>query len=134
MERSNRLLGRFDRYKPVTLGVVLSYLFCLALVWPMISARLYIYTWNHVELGQSYFKTRVTTWRYSWIVLSNWIVRALSLGLKTPWGSIRLYEYQLANLELYLAENETNLKNILQRDPSAIADEVLDIFDFDASL
>ncbi|WPC35380.1 hypothetical protein O4M77_02805 [Acinetobacter sp. YWS30-1] len=48
-----------------TLGVVLNYLFCLALVWPMISARLYIYTWNHVELGQSYFKTRVTTWRYS---------------------------------------------------------------------
>lgn len=38
-----------------TLGVVLSYPFCLALVWPMISARLYIYTWNHVELGQSYF-------------------------------------------------------------------------------
>lgn len=117
-----------------TLGVVLSYLFCLALVWPMISARLYMYTWNHVELGQSYFKTRVTTWRYSWIVLSNWIVRALSLGLMTPWASIRLYEYQLANLELYLAEDETNLKNILQRDPSAIADEVLDIFDFDASL
>jgi Predicted membrane protein len=52
----------------------------------------------------------------------------------TPWASIRLYEYQLANLELYLAEDETNLKNILQRDPSAIADEVLDIFDFDASL
>lgn len=26
-----------------TLGIVLSYLFCLALVWPMISARLYIY-------------------------------------------------------------------------------------------
>ena len=25
-----------------TLGIVLSYLFCLALVWPMISARLYI--------------------------------------------------------------------------------------------
>ncbi|UHT65786.1 hypothetical protein ABEDC_2615 [Acinetobacter lwoffii] len=66
--------------------------------------------------------------------MSNWIVRALSLGLMTPWASIRLYEYQLANLELYLAEDETNLKNILQRDPSAIADEVLDIFDFDASL
>jgi Predicted membrane protein len=73
MDRSNRLLGRFDRYNPVYLRFVLSYLFCLALVWPMISARLYMYTWNHVELGQSYFKTRVTTWRYSWIVLSNWM-------------------------------------------------------------
>ena len=61
-------------------------------------------------------------------------MRALSLGLMTPWASIRLYEYQLANLELYLAEDETNLENILQRDPNAIADEVLDIFDFDASL
>ena len=117
-----------------TLGLILSYLLCLALAWPVISARLYMSTWNHVELGQSYFRTRVTTWRYSWIMLSNWLVCVLSLGLMTPWASIRLYEYQLNNLEFYLAEDETHLKNILQRDPSALADEVLDLFDFDASL
>jgi len=87
-----------------------------------------------VELGQSYFKTRVTTWRYSWIVLSNWIVRVLSLDLMTPWAAIRLYQYQLNHLELYVADDETNLEHILQPDPSALADEILDVFDFDASL
>jgi uncharacterized membrane protein YjgN (DUF898 family) len=117
-----------------SLGLLLSYLLCLALVWPLIVARLYIMTWNHVALGQSYFKTRVTTWRYSWIILSNWVVRVLSLGLMTPWAAIRLYEYQLKHLELYLAEGETDLKHILQPDPNALADEILDIFDFDASL
>ena len=117
-----------------SLGLLLSYLLCLALVWPVISARLYLITWNHVELGQSYFKTRVTTWRYSWIVLSNWIVRVLSLGLMTPWAAIRLYEYQLKHLELYVVDDETDLKHILQPDPSALADEILDVFDFDASL
>jgi uncharacterized membrane protein YjgN (DUF898 family) len=87
-----------------------------------------------VELGQSYFKTRVTTWRYSWIVLSNWMIRVLSLGLMTPWAVIRLYEYQLKHLELYVVDDETDLKHILQPDPSALADEILDVFDFDASL
>ncbi len=63
--------------------ICLVWVYCLAIcfVWRWsgrsISARLYLITWNHVELGQSYFKTRVTTWRYSWIVLSNWIVRVL---------------------------------------------------------
>ncbi|EXA63919.1 hypothetical protein J504_2838 [Acinetobacter baumannii 348935] len=37
-------------------------------------------------------------------------MRALSLRLMTPWASIRLYEYQLANLELY----SQILKNIEQ--------------------
>lgn len=87
-----------------------------------------------MELGQSYFKTRVTTWRYSWIVLSNWVVRVLSLDLMTPWAAIRLYQYQLNHLELYVAEDEANLEHILQPDPSALADEILDVFDFDASL
>lgn len=61
-------------------------------------------------------------------------MRALSLGLMTPWASIRLYEYQLSHLEIYVADDETDLKHILQPDPSALADEILDVFDFDASL
>lgn len=125
----NGIAGDVLKY---TGGIV--YFVLLLLLWPMIMARLFMTTWNNVQLDKSYFKTTVNPWRYAWIVLSNWIGKILSLGLLTPWANIRLYEYQISSLQLYLQQDLADLEQQLQQESSAIPDEIMSFLDFDASL
>jgi uncharacterized membrane protein YjgN (DUF898 family) len=114
--------------------LVAGYMFILFMIWPMIQARLYKMTWNHLKLNQSYFKTRISLWRYSWIKFTNTLLRILSLGILTPWAAIRLYRYQMAHLDLYLAPSDQQLETMLCVEQSAVADELLSFFDLDVSL
>ena len=104
------------------------------LVLPIILARFYILTWNHLHLGDGYFKTRANPWRYAWIVLSNWLVKLFSLGLLSAWAEVRLYHYKLSQLDFYSRDDPRNLSNILQPDQHSIGQELSQLFDFDASL
>ena len=117
-----------------TASLILGYLICLVMIYPLIVSRLFIATWNHVKVGKSYFKTTAKAWHYSWIVLSNLLLKICSLGLLTPWAAIRLYQYQIQSLQLFVAAQDSNLEIVLQKEPAAMADELLDLFDFDASL
>jgi uncharacterized membrane protein YjgN (DUF898 family) len=116
----------------VMLGV--AYVVGLFLIWPLMSARLFIATWNNVSVSRSYFMTSANQWFYAWIMLSNWIMKILSLGLLTPWAAIRLYRYQLDSLSLYLRNDIDAIESLQQDDPNAIAEEITDFFDFDVSL
>lgn len=110
------------------------YITALVFIWPLMMARLFITTWNNTEVGQSQFQTSCNQWHYAWIVVSNWIVTILSIGLMTPWAAIRLYKYQTASLFLELKNDPDTMFSQLQQDPSAIAEEISDIFDLDISL
>lgn len=106
----------------------------LILLWPLMRARLFIITWNNIRVGDHYFKTEANQWIYAWILLSNFVLKVFSLGLMSPWAAIRLYQYQLGSMTLYLSQDADDLRNALQKDPNAFADEVSSFFDFDASL
>ena len=77
------------------------YLLGLFFVWPLMSARIFITTWNNTSISRSVFKTDCGQWHYAWIMVTNWIVKVLSLGLMTPWAAIRLYRYQLESINLH---------------------------------
>lgn len=117
-----------------TASLILGYVSSLLIIYPWVVSRLFITTWNHVKVGQSYFKTTAKAWRYSWIVFSNLLLKICSLGLLTPWAAIRLYAYQIQSLQLFVAEEDSHLEIVLQKEPAAMADELLDLFDFDASI
>ena len=110
------------------------YLGGLLFIGPLIQARLFITTWNNTTLSSSEFKTECNQWRYAWIVASNWILRILSIGLLSAWAAIRLYRYQIENMTLHLQDDPNLMMNIAQKDHSAIAEELSDIFDLDISL
>lgn len=110
------------------------YILGLLFILPWMQARLYIATWNGVSVGNSQFKTECTQARYTWIVASNWVARILTLGLLTPWAAIRLARYQMDSMLLILNDDPDQLVNMSQTDPSALAEEISDIFDFDISL
>jgi uncharacterized membrane protein YjgN (DUF898 family) len=112
------------------LCILVGFLFAI----PYMLAKIYITTWNHLELGRNHFKTRAKPWRYAWIVLSNWMMRLLTLGLLSAWAEVRLYQYKVSMLDLYLLDDPDQLHNILQVDPNSMAQELSAMFDFDASL
>ena len=113
---------------------VAVYLLGLFLIWPLMSARIFITTWNNTSISRSEFQTDCGQWHYTWIVVTNWIVKVLSLGLMTPWAAIRLYRYQVESLSLHLKNDPDLMINKLQAEHSALAEEISDIFDIDVSL
>lgn len=114
--------------------IVITYLLAAFMVWPLMMARTFITTWNQVSLGRSTFQTDCSQWRYAWIVMSNWMLKILSLGLLSAWAAIRLYRYQIQSLSLTLRDDPDQLYALAQDDPNAIAEELSDIFDLDLSL
>lgn len=112
------------------LGYVIAGLF----IYPLISARVFITTWNNTVIGNSKFATDCNQWRYAWIVGTNWIVKILSLGLMSAWAAIRIYKYKVESLSLILQDDPDQMMNLAQADHSALAEEISDIFDIDVSL
>lgn len=114
--------------------IVAIYLFGFFIIFPLMQARIFITTWNNTSISRSQFKTDCTQWHYTWILVTNWIARILSLGLLTPWAAIRLYRYQVESLTLNLRNDPDMMMNRAQQDHSALAEEISDIFDIDVSL
>lgn len=112
---------------------VLFYLAFFTLI-PLIQARLFITTWQHVHIGRNHFDTSVTQWRYTWIVVSNWLARIFSFGLLTAWAAIRIYKYKLESLSVQLVDSPDDLMTLAQNEQSAFAEELTDILDIDISL
>ncbi len=110
------------------------YLTGLLFIWPLISARTFIATWNNTTVSRSEFQTTCNQWRYAWIIVSNWFMKIITIGFMTPWAAIRLYRYQVESLSLHLKNDPDSMINRIQEDHSAIAEEISDVFDFDVSL
>jgi uncharacterized membrane protein YjgN (DUF898 family) len=117
----------------IIFGVILFYLALFSLV-PMIQARLFITTWKNVQVGRNRFDTNANQWRFTWIVLSNWLARIFSVGLLTAWAAIRIYKYKLESLSIQLVNSPDELMTLVQKEQSAFAEELTDILDIDISL
>ncbi|ANF81144.1 hypothetical protein A3K93_02355 [Acinetobacter sp. NCu2D-2] len=110
------------------------YVAALFVIWPWIQARLFISTWNNMVLSRSKFQTSCNSAVFVWIMVTNWLLKIVSFGLLTPWAAVRIYRYKVESLSLCLVNDPDLMLNQMQEDPSAIAEELSDIFDFDISL
>ncbi len=119
-----------------TAGVfaVLAFYVVMLTLFPIIQARLFITTWKHVGIGKNSFDTDANQWRFAWIVVSNWIARIFSLGLLSAWAAIRIYKYKIESLSVQLVDDPNELLTLAQKEQSAFAEELTDIFDIDVSL
>lgn len=121
---------------PTQFGIIVAVIYMIAafMIWPLMMARIFITTWNKATLGRSPFQTDCGQMHYAWIVMTNWILKILSLGLLSAWAAVRLYQYQIESLTLTLKNDPDRMYNLAQDDPNAIAEELSDIFDIDISL
>ncbi|MCP5363881.1 MAG: DUF898 domain-containing protein [Hyphomicrobiales bacterium] len=80
------------------------------------------------------FTSNLSGFRLAWIALSNLIMKVLSLGLLTPWATIRTWRYQTHCLSVLAAGNVDDFVDTEQQSGSAFGSEFADLQDFDIGL
>ena len=121
-------------FSAAAIGFIASIYLMMFLIVPLIQARLYKATWNHVSLANNCFECNINQWRYSWIVITNWLARIVSLGLLSAWAAVRIYRYKIESLSVHLVDSPNDLLTLARQEPSAFAEELTDILDIDVSL
>lgn len=103
------------------------------IVRPYIAARLANLTWNATSVGGKAFISTQTYRSYLAVVVSNFVLIVLTLGLYWPWAKVREATYRLDRLML----ESTNLDAFTGKattDSAAVGEEIADAFDLDFSL
>ena len=114
--------------------LVMLYTLVPILLIPLIQGSLYRVTWSKVSIGNSRFACDLNEWRYAWIVVTNWLARAVSVGLLSPWAAIRLHKYKIESLSIVWQDDPNYILSLAQQDHPAFAEELSDILDIDVSL
>jgi uncharacterized membrane protein YjgN (DUF898 family) len=117
-------------FVPVFLGLFIG----MAFVFWAISAQLFRLSWNHVRVGNSPFQSDLRMGRYVWIAFSNYMVKAFTLGIFTPWAAVRMHQYRMTSLCIFWQDDPEQLMTDAQADPSAFGEELADLVGFDLSL
>jgi len=124
-----------DPEQPAVGGVfILGYfllLFVLVIAPIYYSTKVHNLLYNTVVLDERHgFDSRLGPMRMVWIVLTNLLAVALTLGLLYPWTQIRLARYRAANTTLIAGENLDKYTSQVEAD-SATGDAFGDVLDFD---
>jgi uncharacterized membrane protein YjgN (DUF898 family) len=117
-------------FVPIFLAVFVG----MAFFFWAISAQLFRLSWNHVRVGNSPFRSDLRMGRYVWIAFSNYMVRAMTLGIFTPWAAVRMHKYRIESLSIFWQDDPEQLMTQAQVDPAAFGEELSDLFGFDLSL
>ena len=113
-------------------GVVLFYIVLLG-IGPYIAARVQNHVWTTTRLGAVRFDSTVGARRLAWIVISNLILIALTLGLFTPFAAVRAAKYKLESMTV-LAEDLEKFAGASGTDVGAVGEGAADLFDVDFAL
>lgn len=118
------------------MGILLPIGFLLTfslLVRPYVQVRLANLTWNATSLsGRSFISTQAYG-SYLSVVVGNFLMVVLTLGLYWPWAKVREAAYRLEHLAL----EDTDLNrfaSLAHNERSAVGEEIADAFDLDFSL
>ena len=88
--------------------------------------------WNSVTLdGGHKFESSLKLGRMAWIIFSNTIVIALSLGLMIPWSRVRMVRYRMDTLNLIPGSDLDAFIAAKAEEESAFGEEMGDVFDMD---
>lgn len=89
------------------------------------------YVWNSTTLGDNRFESTLSVRRMVFILLSNAVAIALSLGLLIPWAQVRLARYRAEQMTLHLADNWRDYIAAKDGQASALGEEIGEAFDVD---
>ena len=127
--------GRIDPETAAMLSFVpLAFMVVVGLlIRPYIQARLANLTWNATSVGGKAFICSQTYRSYLAVVLTNFILIVLTLGLYWPWAKVREAAYRLDRLALE-PTNLDSFTGMTRIDNAAAGEEIADAFDLDFSL
>ncbi|MGH6871557.1 MAG: YjgN family protein [Rhizomicrobium sp.] len=84
--------------------------------------------------GRHELRSRVSPWRMSWIVVTNFVLVVLTAGLFYPWARIRLSRYETTRLSLVAYSDLDEYTSELSRARNAVGEEVAGFFDLGIGL
>ncbi|MFT6791532.1 MAG: uncharacterized membrane protein YjgN (DUF898 family) [Cellvibrionaceae bacterium] len=73
-------------------------------------------------------------WTFAWVMLSNFLLIVLTLGLATPWAQVRVLRLTLENTQVDTEVDFDNYITQQQQYQSSLGDQLGDAFDVDAGL
>jgi uncharacterized membrane protein YjgN (DUF898 family) len=80
------------------------------------------------------FTATLKTLPYTWIVLSNFIVTLLTIGLMAPWAHVRKAKYLAANFTVLASGSLDNFVDTVAQDGSVTSSEYMDMDGIDFGL
>nr|CRH08321.1 conserved membrane protein of unknown function [Candidatus Magnetococcus massalia] len=88
--------------------------------------------WNSAELGDLRFSSTIRPTKLAWISVSNAIVRVLSLGMLSPWCTLRMLNYRYSSMQVEVAGDAQAFIAQLQDEQSAVGEGGDDLLGIDA--
>ena len=115
------------------IGMAASLLFYL-LLFAYLEARISNLVWNHIEIDNNRFASKLRARDLLWLYFSNTLAIIFSFGLLVPWAQIRLAKYRAAKLALLAVNDLDGFVKSEQEQAGAIGEEMGEIFDVDIGL
>jgi uncharacterized membrane protein YjgN (DUF898 family) len=97
----------------------------------VLRAKLAMLTWNSVSIGNLRAKYSITARRYIWILISNFLLKIISLGLLSPYCQVRIRAYRTNSFALLGDLDEGGFVGELRRAREALGDQAAEVYDFD---
>ena len=92
------------------------------------------HVWNRTALEESEFSSDMQFRPYFGIVLLNWLLIVLTLGLYWPWAKVKLVQYRASCTGLHLTDSLDHFKAGANQATGALGDEAVEMFDFDIAI
>jgi len=105
-----------------------------AMVGPAFHALINNLVWSNTRIGEHRLESRLSPFRLAWITVSNLVLLVVTVGLFTPWASVRLAKYQLESVRLLPASDLQEFVDAEPEAPGAVGEEAASAFDFDIGL
>lgn len=110
-----------------TIGFGLGY--ALALVY--IATGLNNLVFNGATLASHRFSGNFSFAGYGWIMVSNFLLMIVTLGLFIPWAKVRVARYVAEHVQLHVSGDLDSFVAITQQDEKAFGEEFGDVFDLE---
>lgn len=120
----------------LTIGATALISICIFLAIPaFLGAMTFNLAFGSMRLGEDFqFESRLSPDRMAWIVLSNFVLTLLSLGLLYPWARIRKAHYMADCIAVIGPSNIESFASAPVNAGSAVGEEVASFFDIDFGL
>ena len=129
------IVGLGSVTSPIVAGIAPLVLVGLMLfIQPFLMARLQNLVWNHTQVGDHRFESRVESGRLFWIVFTNLLGIVFTLGLFQPFAAIRLARYRIESMSLLAAGPIDEFVAGQQEAVAATGEGAADLFDIDIGL
>jgi uncharacterized membrane protein YjgN (DUF898 family) len=104
------------------------------LVGPALHALATNLIWSNTRVGEHRIECNMSPLELVWIIVSNFVLVVLTMGIFLPWAAVRVAKFQLESVRLLPASDLQEFEAAEPEAIGAVGEEAATAFDFDISL